>query len=172
MANQFPKINNVACSWAMIELKATAFGDNSDLILSGVTSIKWSRKWKVATNYGLGGKPVSRGFGNWEYTASITMDYNAQSAIRAIAVGSGGEASLTALGEFDLVISWASESSDTAAAYLTESVTLKGCVFTEDGMEASQDDTNITKEFDLNPFDIAINSGSVTTPYRSGSVQA
>ena len=35
-----------------------------------------------------------------------------------------------------------------------ETVTLKGCLFNEDGMEAEQDDTNITKEFDLNPFEI------------------
>lgn len=148
-------INNVAYSWAMIELTAPALtgsGNNNTLALQGVTGIKWNKKWNVKTNYGLGGKPVNRGFGNWEYTASITLDYNAQVMLRNL------QGSLTALGEFDLVISFANEF-DTKD-WTTETVTLRGCLFTEDGMEAAQDDTNITKEFDLNPFDIVIS----TTP--------
>ena len=36
----------------------------------------------------------------------------------------------------------------------TESTTLKGCYFNEDGMSVKQDDTNITKEFNLNLYDI------------------
>ncbi len=148
-------INNVAYSWAMIELTAPALtgtGNTNSLALQGVTAIKWNKKWNVKTNYGLGGKPVNRGFGNWEYTASITLDYNAQVTLRNL------QGSLTALGEFDLIISFANEF-DTEG-WTTETVTLKGCLFTEDGMEAAQDDTNITKEFDLNPFDIVIS----TTP--------
>lgn len=139
----------------MIELTAPALtgsGNNNTLALQGVTGIKWNKKWNVKTNYGLGGKPVNRGFGNWEYTASITLDYNAQVMLRNL------QGSLTALGEFDLVISFANEF-DTKD-WTTETVTLRGCLFTEDGMEAAQDDTNITKEFDLNPFDIVIS----TTP--------
>lgn len=146
-------VNNVAYSWAMIELTAPALTGSANansITLQGVTGIKWNRKWNVQTNYGLGGKPVNRGFGNWEYTASITMDYNTQAQIRSL------RGSLTALGEFDLVISFANEFE--TEDWTTETVTLKGCLFTEDGMEAAQDDTNITKEFDLNPFDIIIDS--------------
>lgn len=146
-------VNNVAYSWAMIELTAPALTGSANansITLQGVTGIKWNRKWNVQTNYGLGGKPVNRGFGNWEYTASITMDYNTQVQIRSL------RGSLTALGEFDLVISFANEFE--TEDWTTETVTLKGCLFTEDGMEAAQDDTNITKEFDLNPFDIVIES--------------
>ena len=43
--------------------------------------------------------------------------------------------------------------------WTTTTVTLKGCIFTEDCLESQQDDTNITHEFDLNPFDIQIGSG-------------
>lgn len=146
-------VNNVAYSWAMIELTAPALTGSSNansIILQGVTGIKWNRKWNVQTNYGLGGKPVNRGFGNWEYTASITLDYNAQVQLRNL------RGSLTALGEFDLIISFANEFE--TEDWTTETVTLKGCLFTEDGMEASQDDTNITKEFDLNPFDIVLST--------------
>lgn len=146
-------VNNVAYSWAMIELTAPALTGSANansIVLQGVTGIKWNRKWNVKTNYGLGGKPVNRGFGNWEYTASITLDYNAQVQLRAL------RGSLTALGEFDLIISFANEFE--TEDWTTETVTLKGCLFAEDGMEASQDDTNITKEFDLNPFDIVLST--------------
>lgn len=142
-------VNNVAYSWAMIELTSPALtGSNNanPTILQGVSGIKWNIKRNVKTNYGLGGEPVNRGFGNREYTASITMDYNTQVQLREL------KGSLMALGEFDLVISFANELG--TDDWTTETVTLEGCLFTEDGMEASQDDTNITKEFDLNPFKI------------------
>ena len=148
-------VNNVAYSWAMIELTAPALTGSSNAnptILQGVSGIKWNIKRNVKTNYGLGGEPVNRGFGNREYTASITMDYNTQVQLRAL------KGTLMALGEFDLVVSWANELG--TDDWTTETVTLKGCLFTEDGMEASQDDTNITKEFDLNPFKIIPNTSA------------
>ena len=67
-------INNVAYSWSMITLSSTALGiDEGSTTLEGVSAIKWSKKRKVESNYGMGGRPVSRGFGNITYTASITM---------------------------------------------------------------------------------------------------
>ena len=69
-----PVINNVAYSWSMITLSSTALGiEEGSTTLEGVSGIKWSRKRKIESNYGLGGKPVSRGFGNIVYEASITM---------------------------------------------------------------------------------------------------
>lgn len=149
------KINNVAYSWAMIELTSPALTGSANAnptILQGVTAIKWNIKRNIKPNYGLGGEPVNRGFGNREYTASITMDYNTQVQLRAL------RGTLMNLGEFDLVVSFANEMN--TDDWTTETVTLKGCIFSEDGMEASQDDTTITKEFDLNPFKIVL-SGEV-----------
>lgn len=146
-------INNVAYSWAMVQLTSLALtgsANSNPIILQGVTAIKWNRKKKVETNYGLGGEPVNRGFGNTEYTAQITMDYNTQVQLRAL------KGSLMAIGEFDLVISFANEFN--SEDFSTETVTLKGCLFNEDGMEVSQDDTNITKEFELNPFKIELST--------------
>lgn len=150
-------INNVAYSWAMIELTSQTLAGSTTAnptILQGVSAIKWNHKWNVKTNYGLGGKPVNRGFGNHEYTASITIDYNTQMQLRAL------NGSLSELGEFDLVISFANELTAGDEDWRTETVTLEGCLFTEDGMEAQQDDTNITKEFDLNVFNIKIGSAT------------
>ena len=146
-------INNVAYSWAMVQLTSLALTESANpnpIILQGVTAIKWNKKKKVETNYGLGGEPVNRGFGNTEYTAQITMDYNTQVQLRAL------KGSLMALGEFDLVLSFANEFN--SQDFSTETVTLKGCLFNEDGMEVSQDDTNITKEFELNPFKIELST--------------
>ena len=48
----------------MITLSSTALGiDEGSTTLEGVSAIKWSKKRKVESNYGMGGKPVSRGFG-------------------------------------------------------------------------------------------------------------
>lgn len=148
-------VNNVAYSWSMVELTSSALTGSTSanpVILSGVSAIKWNIEHKVETNYGLGGQPVNRGFGNTTYTASITMDYNTQVQLRAL------KGSLMELGEFDLVVSFSSDlGSDD---WVEETVTLKGCLFNEDGMEVSQDDTNITKEFDLNPFKIVLSTGT------------
>ena len=148
-------INNVAYSWSMVEITAPGLTGSSDAnptVLNGISALKWNKKKKVESNYGLGGEPVSRGFGNTEYTASITMDYNTQVQLRAMA------GSLMALGEFDLVISFANAMG--SDDWSEETITLKGCIFNEDGMETQQDDTNITKEFDLNPFKIDISTSA------------
>lgn len=142
-------VNNVAYSWSMVQLTAPALTGSSNsnpVILAGVSAVKWNIEHKVETNYGLGGQPVNRGFGNTVYTASITMDYNTQVQLRAL------KGSLMNLGEFDLVISFANDMG--ADNWVEETITLQGCLFNEDGMEVSQDDTNITKEFNLNPFKI------------------
>lgn len=148
-------INNVAYSWSMVQLTAKALSgsDNPNPeILMGVSAIKWNIEKKTEVNYGLGGEPVNRGFGNTTYTASITMDYNTQVQLRAL------RGTLRNLGEFDLVISFANDLK--ADEMFTETITLKGCYFNEDGMEVSQDDTNITKEFNLNPFKIELTTSA------------
>lgn len=147
-------INNVAYSWSMIRFSSTALGiDDTDVTLNGVSAVKWNKSRKVESNYGIGGKPVSRGFGNLSYTASITMDYATQQTLRAL------KGSLMDIGEFDLIISFANANG--SEDWSTSTITLKGCIFSEDGMESQQDDTNITHEFQLNPFDIQIGDGDL-----------
>lgn len=134
----------------MISLSSTALALNEgDITLAGVSAIKWNKKRKIENNYGMGGKATSRGFGNLVNTASITMDYATQEAIRST------NGSLMDIGEFDLIVSFANPSGGTED-YTTHNVTLKGCVFDEDGMESAQDDTDIKKEFNLNPFEIEV----------------
>lgn len=146
-------INNVAYSWSLITLSSTALAiDEGSTVLEGVSGIKWSKKRKIESNYGLGGKPVSRGFGNITYSASLTMDYATQQLLRST------YGSLQDIGEFDLVISFANPMG--SDDWSTTNITLKGCIFDEDGFESQQDDVNISHEFDLHPFDIVIGDGA------------
>ena len=55
------------------------------------------------------------------------------------------------LGEFDIIVSW---QNDLAQNISMDTVTLKGCIFSESAMEANQDDTSITHEYDLHPYRI------------------
>ena len=137
------KINNVACSWSFIELKFSGGTEDQNKTLLGVSAIKYDIKRKVETNYGLGGNPINRGFGNKGYSASITMDLaSAQSLL-------GSNTSFEELGEFDLVLTFTGNDSVTTNNHV---VTFKGCFISDSGMDAKQDDTNLTREYDLHPF--------------------
>lgn len=138
----------------MITLSSTALGiEEGSTVLEGVSGIKWSKKRKIESNYGMGGKPVSRGFGNISYTASIVMDYGTQQTLRSV------YGSLMSIGEFDLIVSFANPMA--SDDWTTTTITLKGCIFDEDCLESQQDDTSITHEFSLNPFDIQIGAGDI-----------
>lgn len=144
-------INNVAYSWSMIQLQTSLTGENSQSpIFVDCTSIKWSTERKVEAIYGLGGQPRKRGFGNVTYEASITLPFSTQITLR----NKSTDGTLLGLGEFNLVVSWLN---DLGATATSETVTLAGCILTQSGMEASQDDTSITKEFDLHPHRIYTN---------------
>lgn len=71
-----PLINGRAYDWSMIEIYF-GFASSSEAIY-GIKAVKWERKRKVESNYGIGSQPISRGYGNWTYTASIELDYATQ----------------------------------------------------------------------------------------------
>lgn len=142
-------INNVAYSWSMVRVSIPALNLSEDsTVLQGCSAISWDKKRKVESNYGIGGEPQSRGFGNMTYEAKITLNYESQVQLRNLSE----DGTLMGLGEFDLIVSWANSYAGTD--WVTETVTLEGCLFAEEGMDTKQDDTNITKEFDLIPFRI------------------
>lgn len=141
-------INNVAYSWSMIQLQTNLAGESaSNPIFVDCTSIKWDTKRKIEPIYGLGGQPRKRGFGNVTYEASITLPYGTQLTLR----DKSADGTLLGLGEFNLIVSWVN---DVAANVTSETVTLAGCILAEGGMDASQDDTSLTREFDLHPHRI------------------
>jgi hypothetical protein len=62
-----PAINGTNYSWADITL--ILFG----VPVTGIAEISYSAKQEKTNNYGFGTEPVSRGVGNVEYDASITL---------------------------------------------------------------------------------------------------
>lgn len=141
-------INNVAYSWSMIQLQTNLDGESaSNPIFVDCTSIKWSADRKSENIYGLGGQPRKRGFGNVTYEASITLPYNTQVVLRE----KSADGTLMGLGEFNLIVSWVN---DLAQDVTSETITLAGCFISESGMDANQDDTSLTREFNLHPFRI------------------
>ncbi len=141
-------INNVAYSWSMIQLQTNLSGESAaNPILVDATAISWNTDRKVESIYGLGGQPRKRGFGNVTYEASITLPFGTQVMLRE----KSPDGTLLGLGEFNLIISWVN---DLAKNITSETITLAGCILTQSGMDANQDDTSLTKSFDLHPHRI------------------
>lgn len=155
-------INNVAYSWSMIQLQTSLSGESSQSpIFVDCTAISWNTERKVEAIYGLGGQPRKRGFGNVTYEASITLPYSTQIELRS----KSSDGTLLGLGEFNLIVSWVN---DLAQNIASETVTLAGCLLTQSGMESSQDDTSITKQFDLHPHRIFTNKIAAQTSQSWG----
>lgn len=142
-------INGRSYDWSMIEFN---FSNIAGEPIMGITGVKYNRERKIENNYGVGSKPISRGFGNITFTASVTMDLNAVQQLKAL-VPSGV---LEDLGEFDLVVSY--NHPETGATVID---TIKSCIFSEDGVDVTQDDTKIEKEYNLNPGDIEFGDSSL-----------
>jgi len=142
-------INGRSYDWSMLEFN---FSNIAGEPIMGIKGIKYSRDRKIENNYGVGSKPIGRGFGNITYSASITMDMNAVQQLKALSPS--GE--LEDLGEFDLVVSY--NHPESGATVID---TIKSCIFSENGADVSQDDTSVEKEFNLNPGDMEFNDKSV-----------
>lgn len=151
------KINNVAYSWSMVQLQTNLSGESTSApIFVDCTAVSWSTDRKIESIYGLGGQPRKRGFGNVTYAASITLPYSTQVELRS----KSSDGTLLGLGEFNLVVSWVN---DLAENVTSETVTIAGCLLAQSGMDANQDDTSITKEFDLHPHRIYTNKVASNT---------
>ncbi len=104
----------------------------------GVTGINYEETQEKTNNYGASIRPVSRGRGKKETSGDITLDMNEVEALRD-AIPSG---SLLDIDPFDVQVSYLN-----AQKVVTH--ILKNCEFTNDGVGASEGDTNISKQFNL-----------------------
>lgn len=74
-----PLINGVAYSWSQIRMNILG------VEVAGVTEINYSDDQEMQNNYGGGNQPVSRGYGQITYEASISMHMEEVEAITAVA---------------------------------------------------------------------------------------
>lgn len=127
-----PLINGRAYDYAQIQV--TILG----VPVAGVSAISYSQEQEKVNNFGAGSNPVSRGHGTIDTSASITISMNDVEAIRDVAPNG----SLLAIPAFDISVTFLN-----AQKVVTH--VIKNCEFTNDGMEATQGDTNIERAFDL-----------------------
>lgn len=147
-------INNVEYGWTQIRIASTQLGiSEQDSILSGVTAISWNKKRLTERLRGMGGPNfVARGFAGYEMDAEITFRTSTQIALR------GSLDTLLELGQFDLIVSFESEFESEDVVIGNNTVTLKGCLFNEDGVDFKLDDMEAEKSFDLNVMNIVYNN--------------
>ena len=122
-----PLINGIGYSWANISF--VLFG----VPITQITKISYSRKQKKENNYGAGTDPVSRGYGNKEYEASIEM-YTDQ-WLQIIALANGNDP--LNIPPFDIPVIFAIDGQSPIRDIL------RSCEFTEDPFTGSQGDTKL-----------------------------
>ena len=121
-------INGISVSWSQMQFPFLG------VPLTGVTAISWSVKQEKTNNYGVGNKPVSRGYGRVTYEGSITM--LAEEWKNIVAAAPNGQ--LTDIPFFDLPILFVSPTTGLEMKH-----TLKAIDFTEASFDAKEGDTMI-----------------------------
>jgi len=120
-------INNINYSWA--DIKFVVFG----VPVVGITEIEYGKDLKVDSNYGMGQEPISYGYGNNTYKASITVYKDWWMSVIAAAPNRDP----TQIPPFDIQIVYGS-------SRVTASLdVLLSAVFTADALSTKQGDTKV-----------------------------
>lgn len=129
-----PLINGVAHDWASISLIVAGAP------ITGVTKIEYSDEVAVENNYGVGQKPVSRGYGQYSATCKITLLGETAAALEKIAP----DGRLQNLGRFPIIVSFLPPGVATATVHR-----ILGCEFKSNSRSAAAGDTKIEVEYEL-----------------------
>lgn len=128
-----PLINGVNYSWSNVKLNL--FG----VPVVGITEISYNRKQKKENNYGAGQDPVSRGYSNREYEASITIYRDEWQRI----IAASPDKDPLNIKPFDIQVLFGGSSVQFAQD------TLRSCEFMNDPFEAKQGDSKLMVKLDL-----------------------
>lgn len=128
-------INGIEAGWSSVKLNILGASPN------GVTAVNYEEKQEKKDNYGAGDKPVSRGYGNKEYSGSITLTSKEVDVIQAqLAKGQ----SIVDIEPFDIQVVYQPKGSKTFVRH-----TLLACEFMNNGRDVKQGDTVIEVKLDL-----------------------
>jgi len=128
-----PLVNGVAYSWSSIQF--VLFG----VPVVGITNIEYKRKQAKTNNYGVGTKPVSRGYGKEEYEGSIEIYLDEWKKIIAAAPNNDP----LNIGWFDIPVLYGNSIADATMDRL------QAVEFMEDPFNAKQGDTSLTVKLPL-----------------------
>lgn len=106
--------------------------------MPSVSAISYVRTKEIVDNFGAGDEPVSRGEGPKSTEASITLSMNDVEALRSAAPNGD----LLDLPAFEIVVVFGN-------AQDPQRHVLKNVQFKDDGVEATQGDTDISRSFSL-----------------------
>lgn len=135
-------INGVNYAWSNVSL--ILFG----AVPVGIVKISYKRKQKKENNYGLNNKPISRGYGNYEFEASIELYQDEWQQI----IANSPNNDPFSIPPFDIPIVFEGQNLEPVQH------TLRSCEFMEDGFEGSQGDTRLMVTVPLIVGDIEYNS--------------
>lgn len=122
-----PLINGVSYGWGNIKL--VLFG----VPVVGITKIDYKAKQTKENIYGSGYKPVSRGYGKYEYEGSIELYVEEWKRI----IAASPKRDALSIAPFDIQVVF---SSDRVAPQVD---VLRQCEFMEDPLSVSEGDTSI-----------------------------
>lgn len=134
--NVKPLINGRAYDWAQVTVKMST----ASFPFTTIESINYDERATVTNNYGAGRMPVSRGYGNIEPTASITLQADDVFALMDN-VPSGR---LTDIPEFDLIVFY--KHPDAAKARRD---VIRNCKFVNNPLALNQNDPKFSVELEL-----------------------
>ena len=120
-------VNGVNYSWAHVTL--ILFGKPT----IGVAKISYKEKQAKENNYGLGGKPISRGYGNYEYEGSIELYTDVWKSI----ISASPNRNPLDIPPFEVKVMFGGD----RVNFTTD--ILKMCEFLENPFEASQGDSKL-----------------------------
>ena len=130
--NAIPLINGVAYDWGQIVVSVLGTP------IYGITGVTYNEEQNMEDNYGAGNFPIERGFGQIEFTGSLTLQMKELELLSSVAQNGR----IQNIPEFDVVVSYLNDN-----AVVTH--TLKNCRFKNNGREVSAGDNMIEKEIEL-----------------------
>lgn len=136
ISNENIYVNGVAYSSSQIQVLL------STVPIAGVKSISYTKKRAVTNNMGLGTEPISYGYGQNSYSASIELDLD---TVESLLLGAPNQ-DITLLAPFTITILWTPD----AANPKTRTDILRNVKFVEDGLDVGSGDTIHYKKFELN----------------------
>jgi len=131
-----PLVNGRAYDWAQVFVKAS----QGSMPFFGIKSIKYDDTQEMENNYGAGNMPVSRGYGNYSATASITLTMEEIEKLQQ-GIPSGR---LQDYPEFDVTVSFV----HTEQAKIVNHV-IRNCKFKNNGRDMNQNDKEFATELEL-----------------------
>jgi len=143
-------INGIAYDWSSIKFtfgSGDAAIENTELIQ--ITAISYGETRDAQKNYGTGAYPVSKGFGNVDVKASMTI---AMTELRKL-IDIATNTKIQNLESFEIVISYYPGVTDQEGTPVVED-RIQGCSIDSTYFDLKQNDMNIEVEIDLNPMNV------------------